>query len=113
MENLLIAQLSESQVRKIIKEEITGALSSYMTGTSENNRPEYLTIDQLSEYINSSVSAIYGKVHRREIPYIKRGKRLLFNLGDIDKWLKDGRVKTTKEIIDGANEFLAKTNHIS
>jgi excisionase family DNA binding protein len=111
MENLLITQLSEPQVRRIIKEEITGALSRYLTEQKANKQPEYMTINKLSKYINSSVSAIYAKVHRREIPYIKRGKRLLFNVEDIDKWLKGGRIKTTKEIINEASEFVAKKNY--
>ncbi|GAG95637.1 unnamed protein product, partial [marine sediment metagenome] len=40
------------------------------------------------EYLTLSVNTIYGMVHNRKIPYLKKSKRLYFKKLDIDKWLE-------------------------
>jgi excisionase family DNA binding protein len=49
---------------------------------------EYLSINELSEYIHMSSSTIYKKTSSRQIPYIKSGKKLLFKKEAIDEWLE-------------------------
>jgi len=41
-----------------------------------------------------SRSTIYKKVSRGEIPHSKSGKRLIFDLNAIDKWLLSNSIKT-------------------
>ncbi len=50
------------------------------------------------EYIHLSVGSIYGLTHKREIPFFKRGKRLLFCRDDLDKWIAGSRRQTVDEI---------------
>jgi excisionase family DNA binding protein len=57
---------------------------------------KYLNIDELSSYIFKSKSWIYKKVGTNEIPSIKLGNRLLFEITEIDRWVKNDY--TTKEI---------------
>lgn len=45
-----------------------------------------------------SRSTIYKKVASGEIPHSKNGKRLIFDLHEIDEWLVSNKIKTTKEI---------------
>ena len=46
-----------------------------------------------------SKSTIYKYVHRGQIPCSKRGKKLYFDLREIDKWLLANRKETvTKEV---------------
>ncbi|OFZ80664.1 MAG: hypothetical protein A2583_13600 [Bdellovibrionales bacterium RIFOXYD1_FULL_53_11] len=42
-----------------------------------------LTIEQLAEYLQLSVGTIYYWVHRREIPFLKIGKHLRFNINEV------------------------------
>lgn len=49
----------------------------------------------------------YGYVHRMEIPFHKRGKKLTFLKSEIDNWLKQGRRKTASEIDAEAEMFLS------
>jgi excisionase family DNA binding protein len=51
----------------------------------------YLTVNDLSEYLHLSRSTIYKKTSARLIPYIKSGKKLLFEKEAIDEWLKQFR----------------------
>ena len=97
MENLVFTQLTVQEVRNMFREEIKKALNESLQ-LQGNQLPEYLTIQELSEMINLAVPSIYGMVHRKQIPYVKRGKKLIFEKSQIEEWLKNGRHKTKQEI---------------
>jgi len=59
---------------------------------------DLLTIAETSELVKLSVSTIYSKVSRREIPASKVGKRLYFCRSEIMAWIKSGKRKTIPEI---------------
>ncbi len=40
--------------------------------------PKYFSIEEIMKLTGWSKATIYGKTHRRELPVIKAGKRLLF-----------------------------------
>jgi excisionase family DNA binding protein len=107
MENLVFTQLSVQEVRNMLREEVKKALneSPQLQG---NQLPEYLTIQELSEMINLAVPSIYGMVHRKQIPYVKRGKKLIFEKSQIEEWLKNGRHKTKQEIDIEAAEHVQR-----
>ena len=64
----------------------------------EENKEEILNIQEASKLLNLSVSTIYSKVCKREIPVNKQGKRIYFYKHELMKWIKSGRVKTYLEI---------------
>jgi excisionase family DNA binding protein len=62
------------------------------------DKEEVLTIQEASKLLNLSVSTIYSKVCKREIPVNKQGKRIYFYRHELMRWIKSGRVKTYLEI---------------
>jgi excisionase family DNA binding protein len=60
----------------------------------------WFSIDELIDYLpgKPAKATIYGKVHSREIPHKKVGKRLAFLKSEIDQWLQAQSRKTAKEI---------------
>lgn len=64
----------------------------------EENKEELLNIQEASKLLNLSVSTIYSKICKREIPVNKQGKRIYFYRHELMKWIKSGRVKTYFEI---------------
>lgn len=64
----------------------------------EENTEEVLNIQEASKLLDLSVSTIYSKVCKREIPVNKQGKRIYFYRHELMKWIKSGRVKTYLEI---------------
>ena len=51
-----------------------------------------LTIQQAAEFLSLTVSTIYKKVSKNELPGVcKRGKRLYFDRQIIIDWIKQGR----------------------
>lgn len=55
------------------------------------NQEKLLTKDELAEYLHVSRSTI-GRL-MKEIPYIKLGRRVLFKMSDIDKYLESKKIK--------------------
>jgi len=70
--------------------------------TSKKEQNKWFSIDELCEYLpgKPTKAYIYTKVHRREIPHKKVGKRLVFLKSDIDEWLNAQNRKTISEIIE-------------
>lgn len=63
---------------------VAGASPSLPAGV-----PQFLTIDEVATMLRCRPSTIYQLVHKRKIPYRKRGRQLLFEAGEIDQWTKD------------------------
>ena len=55
------------------------------------NEDRLLTIDEAAEYLRVSRSTLWRLM--KEIPYIKLGRRVLFKMSDIDKYLESKKVK--------------------
>lgn len=41
---------------------------------------------------------LYGFTSKREIPFIKRGKKLYFRKSELENWLLEGKRKSKKEM---------------
>ena len=68
-----------------------------------------LNIQEASQFLKLSVSTIYGKVSRNEIPYMKKGKRLYFSTDELMEYLREGRKKTISEIEEEAKSYFMGT----
>ncbi len=60
-------------------------------------RDQFLTIRELSSYIKFSVQTIYGWVHQRRIPHVKKGNRLRFSLREVNRWLDEDSISVSPE----------------
>jgi len=54
---------------------------------------EYLTKEELRQLIKISRATLDLIMKRREVPYLKLGRRVLFKKADVDAWLESKRVK--------------------
>ena len=51
-----------------------------------------LTIKQAAEYMAISVASLYSKVYRREIPFVKIGRSVRFDVRALDEFINRKRV---------------------
>jgi excisionase family DNA binding protein len=59
----------------------------------------FLTKRELSEFLGLSVFTIDSWVsERREIPFVKMGKRVMFDMGDVLEWVERKKVHPVKMI---------------
>lgn len=60
---------------------------------------EYLTVEETADYINQSVSYVYGMTSKNEIPLHKPGGKIIFiKLKDINDWIEKNRLLSYEEI---------------
>ena len=52
-----------------------------------------LTVKELALYLGKSQAAIYQLVARRQIPYVKLGRSVCFDIPTIDEWLKSNSIE--------------------
>jgi excisionase family DNA binding protein len=57
-----------------------------------------LNVSEAASYLNLARQTIYGLTSKRLIPFMKTGKKLYFQKGDLDQWLLDGKQLTKAEI---------------
>lgn len=112
MEKLILTQIPVTELRQIVREEISIAIKNHLSqiGQTDNQTDEYLNIEQLSELIKRSIPSIRGLVYRRKIPVMKIGKKLMFERKAIDEWLQRAVRKTKEEIEQNAISYLFDSN---
>jgi excisionase family DNA binding protein len=60
----------------------------------KDDADQYLTIEQVAEFLNLKTPTIYTKVYKREIPYHKTGRKLMFSKRELTNWiLSSGKKK--------------------
>jgi excisionase family DNA binding protein len=69
---------------------------------------ELMDVAATSKFLNLSISTLYTKVCRGEIPALKPGKRLYFDKRELIEWIKSSRKKSNDEIRQEANFLLSK-----
>lgn len=74
---------------------------------------QLLTIQQAADFLHLSVPTLYSKVSKRELPNMKRGKRLYFSQNELVEYLKQGRKKTTGEIEAEAEAYLSNKKRLN
>jgi excisionase family DNA binding protein len=100
-ENLprLVSKLHE-EIREL-KKTILNLENSFDVEQKE----QLLNVKESAEFLNLSVSTIYTKVQKGEIPFMKRGKRLYFSSIELMAYLKEGRQATYDELIKVAEKY--------
>ncbi len=63
---------------------------------------ELLNVQQAAELMGVAVQTVYGYVTRREIPNIKRKKRLLFERDVLIAWMREGNRPTAEAMLADA-----------
>lgn len=66
-----------------------------------------ILLPRAAQILGIAETTVYSKVCRKEIPYIKRGKRLFFSEKELYDYLMQGKVKTADEIDREAETYLS------
>lgn len=109
MENVVFTNLSIPEIRQLFRQE----LETYFETNKQPEQPttdqteQLLTIQEAAEFLSLTVPTMYSKVSKREIPCMKRSKRLYFSSTELLEYLKDGRKKSNAEIETEAEAYLS------
>ncbi|MFH1014747.1 MAG: helix-turn-helix domain-containing protein [Nitrospirota bacterium] len=53
----------------------------------------FIGIKDCAEYLDVSINTLRSWVWMKRIPYVKMGRLVKFDLGEIESWLKDKKIK--------------------
>lgn len=73
----------------------------------EPEKDKLFTVKEAAAFLELSVPTIYGYVQHKQIPVMKRHKRLYFSKQELMDWIKGGRKKTISEIQQEVDEALS------
>ncbi|OMP30075.1 helix-turn-helix domain-containing protein [Mangrovimonas sp. DI 80] len=102
-----VFMLDEDGINYLV-EQIAEKLKLVSSTSSNVDEEELLTVNEAAKLIKLSKSTIYGLVHKNEIPYCKKGKRLYFQKSELIDWIREGRRTPKEELNNRVNEYLLK-----
>ena len=63
--------------------------------TSRDPGTRLLDIKQAAKFLSVSVSTLYGWVWQRRIPFVKMGRAVRFDVGDLERFIEVNRHQAT------------------
>lgn len=108
MYNVVLSPIDPETLISSISERVTAnILKAVRNEQPTTDQPEQLlTIQEAAEFLSLTVPTMYSKVSKREIPCMKRSKRLYFSRTELLEYLKDGRKKSNAEIEQESKAYL-------
>ncbi|WP_067146239.1 helix-turn-helix domain-containing protein [Pseudotamlana agarivorans] len=97
--------LSEDEIENLV-ERISSKLRDQYDSQNSFQEDVLLTIDEAAKLIKLSKATIYGLVHKKEIPYSKKGKRLYFQKSQLFDWIKSGEKETKVSMRSKVDAYL-------
>lgn len=105
-----ITSLTQDELKAQIKDSIREVFAEQMASNIATPPPLYparMDLKTCAEYLHLSPQTIYSKTSLRQLPHLKKGKRLYFERDALDRWLLEGKQKTVNELIAETDEYLA------
>ena len=96
MNNIIV--ISKTELVEIIQETLRSAKQDEKIPEEQN---EILNISEASDFLKMAKQTLYGLTSKRNIPFIKKGKKVYFNKSEVIAWLNEGKMKTHSEILKG------------
>lgn len=95
MEHLVV--ITKTELVEIIQETLRSAKQVEKIPEQQN---EFLNISEASDFLKMAKQTLYGLTSNRQIPFIKKGKKVYFNKSEVIAWLNEGKMKTEGEILN-------------
>jgi len=108
MQEFILSHLPKDELETLVFNQVRKALAEVHPAKADLFKEDLLTIDKAAEMLSVSVPTIYGYVHQRNIPVMKRRGRLYFSKSELLSWIKSGRQMTRDEIRRAAEESLIR-----
>jgi len=79
-------------------EELLNTVLARLDGLERPDEEIIGDLEDCASWIKKSTSTVYKYVSNKQIPYIKNGKRVLFNKKEVFAWLNSGARGTLSDI---------------
>jgi excisionase family DNA binding protein len=110
MTGLIMTTIEKNEFTNIVQEAVQSALSTLQLQKEQPPEEDLMTVKDVCNWLDMEPSTLYQKTHYKEIPYIKKGKRLYFSRAELKNWLSEGKKHTRVEEEQQADERLLLAN---
>ena len=107
MENLVFTQLSVSEVRQLLRQELEAFFAERALISPQPESDQIGGIELAEQITGLAKPTIYGLVAQSKIPCMKQGKKLYFSRQELTDWIKQGRRKTLDDIEVEASSYIS------
>ena len=100
MENIVLISIPETTIRNIVEQAVENAMAKYKALPEQpaNKIVDLNGLLKARPFIGSR-STIYKKISKGIIPHSKRGKKVYFDLEEVDAWLISNKKKTVSDLL--------------
>jgi len=103
VESILIT-LSRHELKELLREVVNESKEDSQKGTGDSG--ELLNVEQAATFLGLAKPTLYAHTSKREIPHLKRGKKLYFEKEKLIEWLQEGKQKTQAELSAEAQNYI-------
>jgi excisionase family DNA binding protein len=109
MEGIIIS-ISKEALSDLIQGAVRSALNEFRKSISQADDPkdDLLPAEEAAAFLDIKLSTLYYKTHHREIPFMKRGKKIYCSRKELLVWMGQGRQYTRSESNSMAEERVAQ-----
>ncbi len=109
MSEITVIQLSQEELRAIIRNEVSAILKEELKNLSASSGTNvFLTIEQAAEYICFSPDHLRKMCQQRKIVAHKVSNKWLFKKSDLDEFVSQGRIFTDVQISNASERIINK-----
>jgi excisionase family DNA binding protein len=106
----LIITLSREQLGEIISEAVEAGVQRVMArqaaATPAGEEDDLLDAEQAARLLRLKIRSVYNKTSQRELPFMKRGRKIYFSRRELLDWMTAGRTQTRAETLVRAQAML-------
>jgi excisionase family DNA binding protein len=90
---------SKDELENIILLSVRKVLGEQRNYNEAQDNDPMFSIKEACAFLNLAQQTLYGFTSKREIPFIKRGKKLYFRKSELNSWLLEGKKKSKSELL--------------
>jgi len=107
MAKKILTELTETEIRQLFREELEQVLATHDKATQSTKR-RIVSFAEGCKHVSISTSHGYKLTSQGLIPHSKRGKRIYFDLDELDAWMLANKVKTVNDMQTEIEDYLKK-----
>ncbi len=95
--------INRKELKAIIREVLEEYFAAQAIQVTNN---EFIDVGQAAALLNLATATIYEKTSRKQLPYYKKGKKVMFKRSESMEWMESGKIPSEDETRRGAIEYL-------
>ena len=109
----IIIPLEKQELAEMIDTAVREAITKYLLEASEKAEPleDIMNSRETARFLDIKLNTLYIKIHKGQLPFMKKGKKVYFSRQQLLEWMSEGRRYARKTAIQQADARLVEMRH--